>query len=567
MFRVLLLAALLPATALAQKPKTAKPAAQQPAEDPVLLADIQSFEQWLQGYKAGQFRLMKDDQLDEAAIAKVGEQMAQMAKWNTLAAAKKLLEAASWDPTPQKAQTAAEIADFHRELQPFRVQALAVQHLRTMTGPGILGWLLGIINNKAVFAAGKNQEQRNAAIALRVLGGQPGVEAKLELLKACSTMPTELRVRAVAALADDATLETVPSLLDMLADVEPNVRIAAATGISHALAPHVDESLGKKPEAPVLQTRDQVIERLRQLLLKDPVWQVRSAAAFGLAGLKCKPVVPALIDGLEAELIRKKDPWAMDVRLHRLLEGLTDQHVLLGDIRLWREFWKKEGPLFTVKPKTAPGKPAPQSDKYRKFFDLDIQSDRVLFVVDFSGSMAEPITLKNPGTVTKAGATTTKAKLVVAELKKLIMSLPDGALVNFVVFSDEVRLWREDHGRPSLVKLDDMSRDDLVGTFLDSLLPQGGTNIYGALDKGLEFAGRGLYDKYYAAAFDTIYVITDGAPSVGEVIDKDEIRRRVREANKLRKLAIHCVTFGEKNDTDFLRLLAEENGGRHIHIE
>jgi len=64
-----------------------------------------------------------------------------------------------------------------------------------------------------------------------------------------------------------------------------------------------------------------------------------------------------------------------------------------------------------------------------------------------------------------------------------------------------------------------------------------------------------------------MYVITDGAPTVGAIVDKEEIRRRVRETNRLRRIAIHCVTFGAKNDTDFLGPLAEENGGRHIHVE
>ena len=78
---------------------------------------------------------------------------------------------------------------------------------------------------------------------------------------------------------------------------------------------------------------------------------------------------------------------------------------------------------------------------------------------------------------------------------------------------------------------------------------------------------RGLFDKYYGAGFDTMYVLTDGAPSWGDVLEPEEIRRLVRETNALRKITIHCVTFGDKNATDFLRLLAEENGGRHIHIE
>ena len=75
--------------------------------------------------------------------------------------------------------------------------------------------------------------------------------------------------------------------------------------------------------------------------------------------------------------------------------------------------------------------------------------------------MAEPATLTGATTNAQPTATGTKAQLVVQELKRLIMSLPDGALVNLVVFSDTVRIWRQEGGRPALVKLDDTARDDL----------------------------------------------------------------------------------------------------------
>jgi Mg-chelatase subunit ChlD len=241
--------------------------------------------------------------------------------------------------------------------------------------------------------------------------------------------------------------------------------------------------------------------------------------------------------------------------------------VVRGGIAPWKDFWQKEGPAFAVRPATAPGQPKAKADQYEKFFDLEVESDRVLFVLDFSGSMAEPITLQQRTTAAAPGTTTTKAALVVSEMKKLILSLPDGALVNLVVFSDEVRIWRQEGSRPALVKLDDEARDDLLGNFLDTLRPDGPTNLYDALDKALDFGGRGLHDKYYAAGFDTLYVITDGAPTAGAVVDKDEIRRRVRETNRLRRIAINCITFGDKNDTDFLGPLATENGGRHIHVD
>ena len=522
---------------------------------------------WLEDYKSGAVRFQKDGLTDHALVDDADRVMAAVAARDTFADGRLLFEAATVRPAVP-ADPAGAVA-FQRELQPWRVRAMAQRHLRGMRTAALLPWLLKKLRAKGLRAAVENDDQRHARAVLKVLAGHPSLEAKLELMRACGAMPNELRVHAVNAMAEDAELELVPTLLDLLRDREPNVRIAACNALGRAMRPHVDETEGKSPTGDLLKQRDLTIKRLGAIVKRDKVWQVRSAAAFSLAAMRCKAVIPALIAGLDAELKRKKDPWAMDVRLHKLLEGVTGQSVARGGIAPWKAFWKAEGASFKVRPATAPGEEPAQDNRYDKFFDLTIESDRVLFVLDFSGSMAEPAELRAEGTRAGgvASSQTTKAKLVVEELKKLVMSLPDGALCNFVVFSEDVRIWRAEGSRPALVALDDDARDELLGSFLDGLRPQGPTNLYGALEAALGFGGRGLYDKYYAAGFDTLYVITDGAPTAGPVTDKEEIRKRVRESNSLRKIAIHCITFGDQNDTAFLKPLAEENGGRHIHVQ
>lgn len=529
-----------------------------------------AFRDWLGNYRKGAIRFQSEGVTDDDAIATADRLMAALAARDNLDDAKLLFEAAVIAPKPGDGSSSVELVDFQRELQPWRVQNMAQRHLRSMQAPEVLPWLIQKLRAKGIRSSDENDDQKAAIAVFRILAGHPSIEAKLELMKACGSMPNELRVHAVNAMARDAELELLPTLLDLLKDREPNIRIAACNAIATALRPHTDETEGKAPSGDVLAMRDEAIDALDKLLTRDKIWQVRSAAAFGLATMRCKAVIPVLIDGLDAELKRKKDPWAMDVRLHKLLEGLTGQSVVRGTVKPWRAFWKAEGASFAVRPKPALGEKPKEDDRYDRFFDLSIESDRVLFVLDFSGSMAEPATLKPDGETTaggSAGLTTTKADLVVKELKKLVMSLPDGALVNFVVFSDDVRIWRADGKVPALVELDDESRDDLMGNFLDGLRPNGPTNLYDALQAALGFGGRGLYDKYYEAGFDTLYVISDGAPTAGPVTDKEEIRRRVREANDLRKITIHCITFGDQNDTAFLGPLAEENGGRHIHVE
>ncbi|MFK7742448.1 MAG: hypothetical protein AB8H80_19195 [Planctomycetota bacterium] len=564
-FAVALLATTLLAAPNPGQQPSAAPSDGAQSGDPAI-----AFGDWLASYEQGAVRFQKDGRTDDDAVAKADQLMAAVAERNTFGDAKLLFRAALVQPRPGEAASSLARVDAQRELQPWRVQGMAQRHLRSMTCADVLPWLVAKLRAKGLRAKEENDDQRAAIAVFRTLAGHPSLEAKLELMRACGSMPNELRVHAVNALARGAQIELLPTLIDLLKDREPNIRIAACNAIAAALQPHVDETEGARPTSETLGKRDSAIAKLERLLLRDKIWQVRSAAAFSLATMRCKAVIPVLIKGLGAELKRKKDPWAMDVRLHKLLEGLTGQSVVRGGIKPWQAFWKAEGASFAVRPKSKPGEEAKKNDRYDRFFDLTIESDRVLFVLDFSGSMAEPCTVKSgEGTSAGGGAstTTTKAEMVVTELKKLVMSLPDGALVNFVVFSEGVRIWRAEGKRPALVQLDDESRDDLMGNFLDGLRPNGPTNLYDALQAALGFGGRGLYDKYYGAGFDTLYVITDGAPTAGPVTDKEEIRRRVREANNLRKIAIHCITFGDQNDTSFLKPMAEENGGRHIHIE
>src|SRR5687768_6343148 len=125
------------------QPKAPAPgaAAEAPKEEDPFAAELVAFRAWLQDYGSGAVRFVKEGKIDDAALAALDAHMQRVAKANTLAAAQLLFEAASVDPKPAGATEATELGDFHRELQPWRVQALASAQLRTMTGDGILPWL------------------------------------------------------------------------------------------------------------------------------------------------------------------------------------------------------------------------------------------------------------------------------------------------------------------------------------------------------------------------------------------------------------------------------------------
>ena len=52
------------------------------------------------------------------------------------------------------------------------------------------------------------------------------------------------------------------------------------------MRPHVDETEGKEPTGDLLKQRDLAIKKLAAVVKRDKVWQVRSAAAFGLATMR-----------------------------------------------------------------------------------------------------------------------------------------------------------------------------------------------------------------------------------------------------------------------------------------
>lgn len=574
------LSSLLCGAALAAQPPAAKAPAKTPAktvdEPPPLPEALRELDAWRESYLAGAFRLTKDGADDPQALAEVGRLLAAAAQQDDLRAAQAVLAAAAVTPELPGALDSAEQVTFLRELQPWAVHALAVQHLARMTCAGLDDWLVARLGD-ALRDPARSREAETAAV-LRAIGARGGRGPGLAmLLQASCALPKEQRAKAVHALSQIATAETVDHFVGLLRDVEPNVRIAALNALGHVLAPLTDETAHEQIAAEVAAMRDRVIAAMQGAVVRDPIWQVRAAAAENLARLRSKLAIPALIAGLEAELSRKRDPWALDLRLHRLLEGLTGQQMLPNQVSAWERFWRAEGDAFALTTSrelvAAKAHRAERGDtQSRRFFLLDIESDRLLFVLDFSGSMLEPAGLRAASSTgvaaAAAAADMTKAQLVMQELERLVTSLPDGTLFNLIVFSEDVRAWRTDaSGRPTLVRLDDAARDDLLGSYLRRLQPGGATNLWGALRLALDLEGRGLYDKHYAVGFDTLYVMSDGAPTWGELTDTTEILRRVREANALRRLAIHAVTFGDKNEMRFMQTLAQENGGRHLHVE
>jgi len=171
------------------------------------------------------------------------------------------------------------------------------------------------------------------------------------------------------------------------------------------------------------------------------------------------------------------------------------------------------------------------------FFGIRIKSHRVIFVIDVSGSMNQETRTSRAGT----------ARITIAkqELQAAIESLDDGALFNIIPFSSDVSYWVDD-----VADSGQTSRQE-AREFVERLGAGGGTNLYGAIQAA--FADPDV---------DTIFVLSDGEPSVGAVTDPGEIREHVRQWNEHRKIQINTIAVG--GSFHILEWLAEDSGGSHV---
>ncbi len=178
-----------------------------------------------------------------------------------------------------------------------------------------------------------------------------------------------------------------------------------------------------------------------------------------------------------------------------------------------------------------------------EFFGLKIDSHRVTFVIDVSGSMEEKMS-----SAYGDGTGIQRIQAARLELAKVLDGLDPEALFSVQAFSDKARPLTKELRRASEENIEESKK------FLNKLNASGGTNLYGA-----------LLDAFEAPEMDTIVLLSDGEPSVGGLIEPDAIRRKVAEWNRERGVEIHTVAVGI--DLDILRWLAEDSGGQHIFLK
>ena len=452
---------------------------------------------------------------------------------------------------------------------------------------------------RALFAESRGWDRRRAALILSALvrqGGPPEIDTAIEaaegardpallaalprilasarradglehlrgpaLAKATPAVKAQI-ARALGGLGDKAA---VVSLLGVLRDEDPRVRSEAllALGLLKEEAALPQMAVFAKAADP--RIREVAARALGMLgspralqhliaVLADPEPRVVESAADGLGLLASPAAVTPLIDHLEVAAGKGalgpgpagKEPAGRDSKgpdlrlvdaLTRALERVTGM-TLGDDADLWRAWWKE------AKDRPAPesGRPAaPTTIEGPRYYGFAVRSSRVMFVVDVSRSMSWN------------GRLETAQK----ELQQVIERLHPRCRFGIVSFSDSADSWNE-----KLVPATPENVRKAV-RYVERLVPINATNAYDGIRAALKDED-----------VDTVFLLSDGSPTAGAVIEPDAILAEVREMNRWRRVRIHTIALlkgeppsgmGALEDPasaeSFMKRLAAENDGQ-----
>ncbi|MFO0846867.1 MAG: vWA domain-containing protein, partial [Gemmataceae bacterium] len=201
-----------------------------------------------------------------------------------------------------------------------------------------------------------------------------------------------------------------------------------------------------------------------------------------------------------------------------------------------------------------------------RFAGIELTGERVVFLVDTSGSMEQ---------LDENTASPQKWEEVRQTVARVMRSLPKLEKFQLIAFGP-----KHDYPLGSAGKwldMDPKSSPELVLKTLAAIKPRGGTNMYVALDEAFRYRPQGL---------DTIYLLSDGLPNQGEGLTPTQkatlkdiergvaLGKHVRSTLKYtwnkpvagQRVKIHTIGFFYESPDlgSFLWALARENDGSFV---
>ncbi|MBI5363699.1 MAG: HEAT repeat domain-containing protein [Planctomycetes bacterium] len=367
-------------------------------------------------------------------------------------------------------------------------------------------------------------------------------------------------VNAAKTIAERGQKESIDKLTKMIGKGKERNAMRAAldalTVLRRGDAAWIDDLIGfTKHDDPevrnlALQALGQTKEKkaLEKLVaaLNDENWSVRLAALDALEHLKTKEAIGPIIERMAKEEGRMLQEFSL--ALWRLT-GQGFQENAGG----WSNWWKGAADKFEFLTEEQLNQVKSGEEEYRlkqttrveqKFFGIRIISHRVIFIIDVSGSMQELLNSEYEGKTSQP-----RMEVAKRELERCVTGLDTSAFFNIVTFSSDVDRWVD-----GTLSVANEKNRGAAKEYVGKLMAAGGTNLYGAVK-----------DAFKDLDVDTIFILSDGEPSVGEETDPTVIREHVKAWNEHRGIQINTIAVG--GQFQILEWLAQDSGGTHVSFD
>ncbi|MHC4940645.1 MAG: HEAT repeat domain-containing protein [Planctomycetota bacterium] len=474
--------------------------------------------------------------------------------------------------TPEEIEAIKTYREFARDPNPI-VRAAAVEDLGQMDSAPMVAEILKAANDvdpRIVEAAGKalgrmkkpesleamtsglahaNSKARRAALLGFANSSVQHAPATPGLLELVQSPDAELRQAAVRAIANQKAMDGVPSLVTALDDSVPAIRVLAA------------QALGE------LRAKDGAAALIKRLDASD--WSLQKAAIEALASIRVKESIEPLLVKFE------NDEGLVVESVYKALVAITGQDYKYRTV-LWRKWWDRAKGSFQVPSDTdiakAKAKAAKALEGYakpkRKYHRIETLSKKMIFILDISTSMRDKIVIppSAPEEVHQEFPDRVKMEIAKNELLALLASLDKNVYFNIITFAGRVKTWRD-----GLISGTSKNAAIKFVRRLKPIAPASGkssgeeqkTNTYAALMEAFGMADKKVPDWKARTKVDTIFLVTDGLPTTGEIVDVRKLVIAVNEINRTRGIVIHVVCF-DKEALRRLRPLAEASGGQAV---
>lgn len=390
-----------------------------------------------------------------------------------------------------------------------------------------------------------------------------------------------VRFYVVQALGGINDPEVISVLTKLINEPDAHVKIAAFDALTELKAPDATE-------------------RACQLLKEDITWEIKIAAINYLSELNNQELIEPLINVIQG----KKIVGRVRFEIVDFLKQLTGVDLGLRGTP-WLRWWKKKQQQEAG---IEPGSGVEETMvRYVRYYGIKATTTRVIFIMDISGSMSEPVEaeriedpargylvepqfLDNHGNPVGSGLINklktlkkkvdsreakTRTDAAGRELINAIYNLDPAVNFTVILFSSAVTFWKD-----KLVCASVESKTQAIEYIMKNTGAYGATVLYSALELALKFIKKehvvqlDLKANYVQAlgGGDTIFIVTDGAPTRDKLVEPQPILDEIKKINQTRHIKIHTVAIGFKPDPnrprpgwdidlDFLEKLAKITGG------